>query len=74
VNHAGFNLFQDVRYFADVFDLLDSNMPTLHPNVATSLENYADLLRKMKRDAEAAKMEARAKAIRAMHARENPRK
>ena len=43
-----------------------------HPQVATSLENYADLLCKTGRDAEATEMEARAKAIRAKHAKENP--
>ncbi len=36
--------------------------------MATTLENYADLLRRTGRDSEAAKMEARAKAIRAKHA------
>ena len=36
-----------------------------HPNVATSLENYAALLRKLDRTAEAETMEVRAKAIRA---------
>ena len=45
-----------------------------HPRVATSLENYAALLRDTGRSAEAAKMEARAKAIRAKHAKENPRR
>ncbi len=40
-----------------------------HPHVAQSLENYAALLRKTGRDAEAARMEARAKAIRAKHAK-----
>ncbi|MDA2934790.1 ankyrin repeat domain-containing protein, partial [Acidobacteria bacterium AH-259-D05] len=35
-----------------------------HPNVATVLENYADLLRQMERDAEAKKLEERARAIR----------
>ncbi len=39
-----------------------------HPHVAMSLENYAALLQKTKRNAEAARMEVRAKAIRAMHA------
>ena len=29
-----------------------------HPNVATTLENFAELLRKMDRDAEAEKLEA----------------
>ncbi len=45
-----------------------------HPQVATSLENYAALLRKTGRGGEAAKLEARAKAIRAKHAKENPAK
>ena len=36
-----------------------------HPSVATSLENYVVLLRETGRGAEAAKMESRARAIRA---------
>ncbi len=36
-----------------------------HPDVATSLENYAALLRQTARADEAARMEERAKAIRA---------
>jgi tetratricopeptide (TPR) repeat protein len=43
-----------------------------HSDVATVLENYAALLHKLNRDAEADKMEARAQAIRAKHAQENP--
>ncbi len=43
-----------------------------HPHVALSLENYAALLRKTGRDIEAVKLEARAKAIRAKHAEQNP--
>ena len=43
-----------------------------HPHVATSLENYAKLLRKTERDAEAEELEARGKAIRARHAEKNP--
>ncbi len=42
-----------------------------HPDVAQSLENYAALLRKTRRGAEAENMEARAKAIRAKHAEQN---
>ncbi len=38
-----------------------------HPHVATSLENYSALLRKTGRDAEAARMEARAKKMRTKH-------
>ena len=43
-----------------------------HPDVATSLENYALLLRKMQSNAEAVELEANAKAIRDKHASENP--
>lgn len=43
-----------------------------HPAVATTLENYAVLLWKTNREAEAATMAARAKAVRAKHAQENP--
>ena len=42
-----------------------------HPHVATSLENYAAVLRKIGRSKRAAMMEARAKAIRAKHAKAN---
>ena len=45
-----------------------------HLDVAFSLENYAYLLRRTGREEEAAKMEARAEAIRAKHAQENPQK
>ncbi len=43
-----------------------------HPQVAMVLENYAVLLHRLNRDAEADKMEARAQAIRAKHAQEIP--
>ncbi|MEE8513514.1 MAG: tetratricopeptide repeat protein [Gammaproteobacteria bacterium] len=43
-----------------------------HPNIATSLENYAAVLRKTGRTTEAANLEARANAIRAQRAMENP--
>ncbi len=38
-----------------------------HPNVAKTLADYGDLLRKTNREAEAARMKARAKAIRTKH-------
>ncbi len=44
--------------------IYEKALGTEHPNVATSLENYAALLRKMNREADAVQMEARAKAIR----------
>jgi hypothetical protein len=40
-----------------------------HPHVATTLENYAALLRESGRTCEAKKMEARAKAIRVKRAK-----
>ena len=40
--------------------------------MATTLGNLAALLRKTNREAEAAKLEARAQAIRAKHAQKNP--
>jgi tetratricopeptide (TPR) repeat protein len=43
-----------------------------HPNVATVLENRALLLREMKRGAAARELEARAAAMRAVHAKTNP--
>ena len=45
----------------------------VHPDVATVMENLAVLLRKTGRVAEAEKMAARAEAIRAAHAKMNPR-
>ncbi len=42
------------------------------PRLAASLENYAALRRETGRSDEAAKMEARAEAIRAKHAEKNP--
>ena len=45
-----------------------------HADVATCLENYAALLKKMGQGAEAAPLEARARAIRAKNAQNNPPK
>ena len=52
--------------------ILEKALGLEHPNVATSLENYAPLLRATGRTAEADKMETRAKAIRAKRAKEKP--
>ncbi len=51
--------------------ILETALGPEHPNVAQGLENYAALLRETGRAAEADKMEARAKAIRAKRAKEN---
>ncbi len=45
-----------------------------HPHVATSLNNLAELYRAQGRYAEADRLDARAKMIRAKHAKENPAK
>ena len=60
--------------FKRALEIIEKAMGPEHPNVATSPENYAALLRKTKHNTEASKLEARAKAIRAKHARENPEK
>ena len=52
--------------------ILEKALGPDHPDVATTLENYAALLRKTGRTTEATKMEARAKAVRAKHAEQNP--
>ncbi len=52
--------------------ILDKALGPEHPNVAASLENYAALLRETEREHKAEEMEARAKAIRARHAEQNP--
>ncbi len=49
--------------------ILEKALGPEHPRVATSLENYAALLRETGRGAEAAKMDARAKAIPAKYTR-----
>jgi len=43
-----------------------------HPYVAEGLRNYAGFLRKTERNVEADRLEARVRAIRTKHAKENP--
>ena len=45
-------------------DIMEKALGPNHPTMANALENYASLLRKTRRASEAAKMEARAGAIR----------
>ena len=73
------NLYRDRGWYVDAKPLyqralaiLEKALGSDHPNLATSLENYAALLRKTERGNEAAKLEAHAKAIRAKHAEQNP--
>ena len=53
------------------YGALEKALGPEHPDVAQILENYADLLRKTNQKDEAAKLEARAKEIRAKHALQN---
>jgi tetratricopeptide (TPR) repeat protein len=48
-----------------VLEIMENDRGKEHLNVAIALENYADLLRKMNREDEAVKLEARAQEIRA---------
>ncbi len=52
--------------------IVEKALGSEHPDVATSLENYSTLLRETGRGSEAVKLEARARAIRAKRAKENP--
>ena len=70
--HAQGNYAQAEPLYRRALAILTKAVGPEHPNVATMLGNYADLLRKMDRDSEAEKMEARAQAIRAKHGQENP--
>ena len=69
-NEAGVAASQQGKYaeaeplYQRSLAILEKALGPEHPLVATSLENYAALLRNMNREAEAAQMEARAKAIR----------
>ena len=75
---ASFNnlasLYQDLGNYTEAEPLyrralaiMEKAVGPEHPNVAASLENYAVLLHETGRADEAAKMEARAKAIRAKY-------
>ncbi len=69
VNRAHTLRFSDMTeaepLYKSALVILEKALGPEHPQVAAGLENYADLLRKTGRDAEAERMEARAKAIRA---------
>ncbi len=73
------NLYQAQGHYAEAEPLYqralaiwEKTLGPDHPDVATSLENYAALLRETGRGEEAKEMEVRAKAIRAKHAQDNP--
>ncbi len=51
--------------YARALTIREKTLGPEHPDLATSLENYAALLRETERADEAERMEARAKAIRA---------
>ena len=80
LNTMGSVCYQQGRYaeaesfYKRALDIGEKALGPEHPDVATVLENYAILLREMKRGAAARELEARAQAIRAAHAKNNPSK
>jgi len=60
------------QLFQRALEVFDNAAGPEHLHTATVLKNYANLLRKMNRETEAAELEARAKAMRTKHAKENP--
>ncbi len=75
LNGAGLYLSERARYseaeplYQRALVIAEKALGPDHPDVATLLENYATLLRRVKRPAEAVRMESRAKTIRAKHSR-----
>ena len=67
-------LYREQGNYAEAKLLLQRSLAIRENALATALENYAALLRGADRETEAAKMEARARAIRAKYFRENPPK
>jgi tetratricopeptide (TPR) repeat protein len=71
LNRVGYYLWQRGEYelgeplYQRALAIKEKSLPPDHPDTATTLENYAYLLREMKRTEEAAKLEERARAIRA---------
>ncbi len=70
LDHQQGNYAQAEPLYQRALAIREKALGAEHPNIAPGLENYAALLRDMGRDAEAEKMEARAKGIRAKHAQE----
>jgi Tfp pilus assembly protein PilF len=70
LNNAGFYLYQRALYseakpmYMRALEIKEKSLGKNHPNIATSLENLAALLRKTNREAEAQEMEERARGIR----------
>ena len=58
--------------FERALAIKEKALGTEHPDVAAVLENYASLLCKMGKDAEAEELEARASTIRLKHLQSNP--
>ena len=72
--HAQARYAEAEALFRRALAIIEQAVGPAHPKVAATLESYAALLRKTNREYEALKTEARAKAIRAMYAQQNPTK
>ncbi len=68
MNGMSFNLAMLFMLYERWLPIAEKALGSEHPDVAQVLENYAVLLRKMRREDEAEEMEVRAKAIRANNA------
>jgi tetratricopeptide (TPR) repeat protein len=62
------------RLYLLAIAIVEENLGPDHPTLAGLLENYAGVLCRARRDAEALDVEERARDIRARHARQNPRR
>ncbi len=77
LNQAGHYSYERAQYaeaeplYLRSLEIREKALGPDHPYVAQSLENYAVLLRAMKRDDEAKEMEERARAVRERHAQRN---
>jgi hypothetical protein len=58
-------------HYKKALDLAESKLQPSHPVLATMLPGYANLLRKLHRGAEAAKLERRAQQVRQSYEEEN---
>jgi tetratricopeptide (TPR) repeat protein len=62
------------RFYPQAIAIIEKNLGPDHPTVAGLLENYAVVLRRARRDAEALEIDLRARDIRAGHVTQNPRR
>jgi hypothetical protein len=78
LSNLGTTYYFDGRYkdaepiFLRALKVGEQSLGPAHPDVVTTLADYAALLRKLNRKKEAHKLEARVRGLRATAARDNP--